>query len=70
VIVDGRARVEHNGQELRELGRGDYLGEIALIDGGPRTATVTALEPVTALAVERVDFLRLIDQLQVVRFHY
>ena len=69
VIVEGRARVVQNGDTLRDLGPGDYLGEIALIDGGPRTATVTALEPIRALVVERSDFRRLIDDFSAVRFH-
>ena len=69
VIVEGRARVLQNGDTLRDLGPGDYLGEIALIDGRPRTATVTALEPVRALIVERSDFRRLIDDFSAVRFH-
>jgi CRP-like cAMP-binding protein len=69
VIVEGRARVVQNGDTLRDLGPGDYLGEIALIDGGPRTATVTALEPIRALVVERSDFSRLIDDFSAVRFH-
>ena len=69
VIVEGRAGVVQNGDTLRELGPGDYLGEIALIDGGPRTATVTAIDPVRALIVERSDFRRLIDDFSAVRFH-
>jgi CRP/FNR family cyclic AMP-dependent transcriptional regulator len=69
VIVEGRARVVQNGDTLGELGPGDYLGEIALIDGRPRTATVTAIDPVRALVVERSDFRRLIDNFSAVRFH-
>jgi CRP/FNR family cyclic AMP-dependent transcriptional regulator len=69
VIIDGRARVIQDGDTLRDLGPGDYLGEIALIDGGPRTATVTAIEPIRALIVERSDFRRLIDDFSAVRFH-
>ena len=69
VIVDGRATVVQSGETLRELGPGDYLGEIALIDGGPRTATVPAIEPLRALVVERSDFSRLIDDFSAVRFH-
>jgi CRP/FNR family transcriptional regulator len=42
VIEDGTAKVEVGGEEVRQLGPGDYLGEIALIDEGPRSATVTA----------------------------
>ena len=61
VIVDGHARVIQDGAVLGDLGPGDYLGEIALIDGGPRTATVTATDRVHALVVTRDDFSRLID---------
>jgi len=41
VIVDGSAEVRKNGRKVNTLGSGDFLGEIALISGGPRTATVT-----------------------------
>ncbi len=42
VIESGEARVTVDGQDRRTLGPGDYFGEIALIDGGLRTATITA----------------------------
>jgi CRP/FNR family transcriptional regulator, cyclic AMP receptor protein len=42
VIETGEARVTVDGQERRTLGPGDYFGEIALIDGGTRSATITA----------------------------
>jgi hypothetical protein len=42
VIVDGSVRIERGGVTVAQLGDGDFLGEIALIDGGPRTATATA----------------------------
>jgi CRP/FNR family cyclic AMP-dependent transcriptional regulator len=67
VIVTGGAMVEQGGREIRSLGRGDFLGEIALIDGRPRTATVTATEPVDALVVDRTAFERLMDDYPVVR---
>ena len=46
---------------VRDLGPGDFLGEIALVDGGPRTATVTADGPVQALVIRRADFLEMIE---------
>ena len=67
IIVSGRARVDRDGATLRELGPGDFLGEIALIDGSPRTATVTALEPIDALTIQRADFLDLLERLPVFR---
>ena len=51
--------VTGDGHTVSELVGGDYLGEISLIDGGPRTATVTALEPISALVVQRAGFERL-----------
>jgi CRP-like cAMP-binding protein len=42
VIQDGSATVSVRGEIVRSLGPGDHFGEIALLDDGPRTATVTA----------------------------
>jgi CRP/FNR family cyclic AMP-dependent transcriptional regulator len=42
VIADGTAKVTQGGEERATLGPGDYFGEIALIDDGMRTASVTA----------------------------
>ena len=43
VIESGTAKVTVDGEDRRTLGPGDFYGEIALIDGGTRTATITAL---------------------------
>jgi CRP-like cAMP-binding protein len=67
VVVDGRLDVSRNGMTLRELGPGDFLGEIALIDGRPRTATVTASGPVKSLVIRRPQFLELMDRYGAVR---
>ncbi|MDP8910490.1 MAG: cyclic nucleotide-binding domain-containing protein [Actinomycetota bacterium] len=42
VIEDGRAKVSVHGEERGTLGPGDYFGEVALIDEGARSATITA----------------------------
>ena len=60
VITSGSAVVEQKGSRLRELSSGDFFGEISLIDGQPRTATITASEEVAALTLEREDFQQLI----------
>ena len=67
VIVAGRATVEQDGHVIRELGSGDFLGEISLIDGGPRTATVTATEPIDSLVIGREGFDKLMDKHPAVR---
>lgn len=54
-------RVDDHGEEwiLHVVGAGEYLGELSLVDGAPRSATAQALEPVEALALYREDFLAL-----------
>jgi CRP/FNR family transcriptional regulator, cyclic AMP receptor protein len=42
VIDEGEADVTIGGKRMNHLGPGDFFGEMALLDGGPRTATVTA----------------------------
>jgi CRP-like cAMP-binding protein len=48
VIVEGTATVSIDGHEVASLGPGDFFGEISLLDGGPRTATVTAVTDLVA----------------------
>ena len=67
VILSGGATVDQAGRTFKSLGAGDFLGEIALIDGGVRTATVTATEPIAALVIDRPGFQRLMDEHPVVR---
>ena len=57
VIAEGRAAVEVDDAESRELDPGDFFGEIALLRDVPRTATVRALEPLRLYAVERDEFI-------------
>ena len=51
VIVDGEAEVTIGGKKKATLGPGEFFGEIALLDGGPRTATVTAITDVKLLGL-------------------
>lgn len=57
VVAGGSLRVAINGIEARRLGPGDGFGEIALVRDLPRTASVTALEPVSLLEIDRGHFL-------------
>lgn len=68
VLTTGAADVTRDGQTIRALQAGDFIGEISLIDGGPRTATVTATAPVEALVIDRSGFDRLMSDYPVVRY--
>jgi CRP-like cAMP-binding protein len=57
LIVDGSAAVSVRGAPRPSLHRGDCFGEIALLRDIPRTATVTAAEPLHTLALGREEFL-------------
>jgi CRP-like cAMP-binding protein len=66
VLLEGRVKVTATGVDGREVvlafrGPGDVLGDMAVIDGEKRSASVAALEPITALAFAGSDFRRLID---------
>jgi MFS family permease len=58
VIADGQTEVTSAGRHVASLGRGGYVGEIALLRDVPRTATVTAVTEVRFLCLERDVFLR------------
>jgi CPA1 family monovalent cation:H+ antiporter len=60
VVVEGAAEVRRGGRKVNLLGRGDFLGEIALITGRKRTASVTTLEPTRILVINEPDFRRLL----------
>ena len=62
LILAGRARVTRNGRKLRELGPGDTFGDISLIDGGPRTASVVAETPVVAVRLFRRTLVELLKR--------
>jgi CRP-like cAMP-binding protein len=61
VIVDGDVRIDVHGETVRTLEAGDFLGEIALVDDGPRTATATAVGPTKLLVLGRREFRSLMD---------
>jgi CRP-like cAMP-binding protein len=56
LIVDGTAEVLVGGSPVAELGAGDTFGEVALLDEGPRTATVAAKTDLTVLAIHGTAF--------------
>lgn len=56
IVVSGQVGVERDGERINQLGPGDFFGEIALIERGPRTATCTAEAATTLLVVNHRDF--------------
>jgi len=51
LIMEGQCSVTIGGKAKAMLGPGDFFGEVALLDGGPRTATVTAMAPVKLVGI-------------------
>ena len=66
VILDGNVDVVHDDTQVATLGRGDFLGEIAIIEGLRRTATVVAATPVRAAVMHERDFREMCGELPVV----
>ena len=66
VITEGRAKVYRSkipsGRPLARLGPGDFFGEMALLDGGPRSATVVADGDVTAIRLSRSAFKKVVSR--------
>ena len=62
VIDDGEATVTVGGEERGRLRRGDYFGEIALVTGSDRTATVTAATPLRCLGLTSWEFRPLVQE--------
>lgn len=66
LIMDGMVRVETRAPsgtlQLAELGRGACVGEVSVLTGGPRTATVTASTPVTMVMFARHRIARVLDR--------
>lgn len=62
VIVDGTAEVKRNGRKVATLGPGDCVGELALLDHGPRTATVTAATDLSVLVIGAREFSAIVDE--------
>lgn len=62
IIVSGTAEVSLAGVPLTTLGPGDFFGEMAVLEGKPRAATVTAKTAMHLLVVDEADFSTLLEQ--------
>jgi CRP-like cAMP-binding protein len=62
LILEGTAEASNRGDVVSTMGPGDHFGEISLLDGKPRSASVTATTDVTTLAIPAWNFNRLLDE--------
>jgi CRP-like cAMP-binding protein len=60
-IIDGTASVRRNGRKIASLGRGQYFGELSLLDRRPRSATVVSESAMTLLVLDQRRFNGLLD---------
>ena len=67
VLMQGAAQVAREGREVAALHAAEWFGEIALVDGGPRTATVTLTEDSALLVVGRSQFRQLMEEFPHIR---
>jgi len=62
LILEGEAKVvDRTGRTVNRLYPGNFFGEVSLLDGGARTATVIAETPLTTLTLRRKDFMKLLQ---------
>lgn len=62
VVLEGTLRVSREGRELREINRGATFGEMALLDGAPRSATIDTVTSAALLRIPREEFEGLLDE--------
>ena len=62
IIASGEAKVSSKGVNLATLGPGEHFGEVALIDGGPRSATVTAATDLVCYGLTFWEFRPLVER--------
>jgi CRP/FNR family cyclic AMP-dependent transcriptional regulator len=66
VILAGKVRITRGGRTVARMSAGDFFGEISLLDGGPRTATVKADGPVRCLVLLRKEFREILEEMPLV----
>jgi CRP-like cAMP-binding protein len=69
VIVTGTAVVKRHGRRIGRAGPGDVVGELGVILGGPRTATVQAETPIEWLVLDRASLRTAIDEVPGLGWH-
>jgi CRP/FNR family transcriptional regulator, cyclic AMP receptor protein len=61
VLVEGEAKIVRRKRTIARVAPGEFFGEISLLDGGPRTASVIADTPVTAIRIFKRSFDKLVS---------
>jgi CRP-like cAMP-binding protein len=61
VLIEGLAKVTVGKRTINQLMPGDYFGEISLLDGGVRSASVVSETPLKVLNIERKRFMKLLE---------
>ncbi len=62
VVLDGTVTVKRNGRKVASLGAGTVVGELSLLDHGPRTATVTCETDCDLLLLNQRNFMGVLDE--------
>jgi CRP-like cAMP-binding protein len=62
LVLSGEATVRRNGRKVATLGPGSYFGELALLDRGPRSATVIADSDMEVVIISQREFMSVLDQ--------
>jgi CRP-like cAMP-binding protein len=60
LILDGKVKVHREGAFITELTTGQHLGEMALVDRWPRSASATAVDSTRVIILKRPDFISII----------
>jgi CRP-like cAMP-binding protein len=66
IVLSGTASVRQDGQEVAVLDTGSHYGEMALLDNGPRTATIVATSPMRLAVVSPQEFDQLVERVPAV----
>ena len=69
VVIEGHAAVTVSDRAIADVGPGGFFGEMAILDGGPRIATVTATEPMRLLVLSRREFYAVLAEVPYVAGH-
>jgi CRP/FNR family cyclic AMP-dependent transcriptional regulator len=67
LVVEGRVRIDRGGKTIATRGPGEFLGEIALVDKGRTTATVTTEGPTKLFVLSHQGFISLLDRSPTIR---